>query len=45
MTGDCKVQMFGGVKPKTRERKLSISVNWQGALKQEGVKKALMYCD
>jgi hypothetical protein len=28
-----------GIKPKMRERKLRSGVNWQGALKQEGVKQ------
>jgi hypothetical protein len=28
-----------GVKPKLRERKLRIGVNWQRALKQKGVKQ------
>jgi hypothetical protein len=31
--------MFGGVKPKMRERKLRSSVNSQGALKRKGVKQ------
>jgi hypothetical protein len=29
-----------GVEPKMRERKLRSGVNWQGALKQRGVKQA-----
>ena len=28
-----------GVTPKTKELKLRISVNWEGALKQKGVKQ------
>ena len=30
-----------GVKPKRRERRLRSGVNWQGALKQKGVKQGL----
>jgi hypothetical protein len=30
-----------GIKPKMRERKLRSGVNWQGALKQNGIKQGL----
>jgi hypothetical protein len=30
-----------GVKPKMRERKLRSDVNWQGSLKQKGLKQGL----
>jgi hypothetical protein len=42
-----EVEQREGVKPKLRRRRLRRDINWQGALKQKGVKQGLIvsyYC-